>query len=626
MFSGVSGLRIHQTKMDVIANNISNVNTTGFKSSRTTFAEIFSQTISGASGSNPTTGRGGVNPMQIGLGGTVASIDLRMTIGAAQRTDNPFDLMIQGDGFFIIGDTTGFYFTRAGTFNLDEGNNLVAPNGMVVHGWDRVWNEESAKWEIRKDRVVPISIGGDKQFTPPSSTTKIEFDGNLNAVTDPEKKSSISFYDSIGNRYVGEITFVYDPNSDAYDSNWSYSIDSITYLNGQTDLTQFLSITPSIGTLTFDRNGKLTSPEGGIIKITVTPPSETDIRLAEEAVQPLKEAYETEKDKLPGLTTEYNAAVGKANAAQTAWNTANNKLREAERALNTAKAELNRQIRQWYLDSGIAAEDIPEPDPNVNDGIIANPTGAGVIAEPTGVGTARANYDSIYASINDTDGLQDKFDEADALLNNPANGTPPGALALRDEARARLDAQIAVTSQALEEYSNADRKAKASHFTDPRAYFGDGPDTNVVTIDFSNLTQYGSQSADAKSNMVDGKAPGTLIGVSIGTDGKITGRYSNGELEVLSQLSIANFRNPAGLEKVGDNLFVPTANSGDFDGIGVEIQALGGKIMGGVLEMSNVDLANEFTEMITTQRGFQANSRVITVSDDMLQELVNLKR
>jgi flagellar hook protein FlgE len=124
---------------------------------------------------------------------------------------------------------------------------------------------------------------------------------------------------------------------------------------------------------------------------------------------------------------------------------------------------------------------------------------------------------------------------------------------------------------------------------------------------------------------VDGAWPGTLNGISIGSDGKITGKYSNGKTKVLWQIPIAKFKNPAGLERVGNNLYASTPNSGDFDGIGEEA-AGGTSLLPGVLEMSNVDLAAEFTEMITTQRGFQANSRVITTSDEMLQELVGLKR
>ncbi|MCL2709222.1 MAG: flagellar hook-basal body complex protein, partial [Defluviitaleaceae bacterium] len=168
---------------------------------------------------------------------------------------------------------------------------------------------------------------------------------------------------------------------------------------------------------------------------------------------------------------------------------------------------------------------------------------------------------------------------------------------------------------------------------DPRAAIGNIGDTGmaamngtdairgVVSLDFTEFTQFDGERITAKILYRNGNAPGSLEDYSIGGDGKITGRYSNGETRLLGQIPVAKFRNPAGLEKVGSNLYVETANSGQFDGTGDT-----GDIMGGALEMSNVDLSQEFTEMITTQRGFQANSRVITVSDDMLAELVNLKR
>lgn len=125
LFSGVSGLRIHQTKLDVIANNISNVNTVGFKRSVTTFNDVINQNLSGATRASEETGRGGTNPMQIGLGSNVSSINTVMTPGSAERTDGANDVMISGDGFFIVSDVTGFYFTRAGAFQLDEAGNLI---------------------------------------------------------------------------------------------------------------------------------------------------------------------------------------------------------------------------------------------------------------------------------------------------------------------------------------------------------------------------------------------------------------------------------------------------------------------------------------------------------------------
>ena len=117
-----------------------------------------------------------------------------------------------------------------------------------------------------------------------------------------------------------------------------------------------------------------------------------------------------------------------------------------------------------------------------------------------------------------------------------------------------------------------------------------------------------------------------MIGISIDNNGLITGTYDNGNTETLGQIAVAQFANASALEKVGENCYRTTLNSGEFDGIGVEISADGSSMTSGELEMSNVDLSTEFTQMIITQRGFQANSRIITTSDTLLEELVNLKR
>jgi flagellar hook protein FlgE len=156
---------------------------------------------------------------------------------------------------------------------------------------------------------------------------------------------------------------------------------------------------------------------------------------------------------------------------------------------------------------------------------------------------------------------------------------------------------------------------------------------NDVTVHYSNLTTYADDTAvtgdfgdESSQKLGAGKQVGKLSGISVGTDGSIQGSYSNGDVKVLGQIAVAQFANPSGLEKVGDNYYEATLNSGLFDGIGYDVTATGGSIASGVLEMSNVDLSTEFTEMITTQRGFQANSRIITVSDTLIEELVNLKR
>ena len=154
-----------------------------------------------------------------------------------------------------------------------------------------------------------------------------------------------------------------------------------------------------------------------------------------------------------------------------------------------------------------------------------------------------------------------------------------------------------------------------------------------VEIDFSNLLNYNNGgTSTAKLNKGDvngqdtGKKLGALTGISVDSAGMVWGSYDNGNTSLLCQIAVAQFANASGLEKVGNNCYRTTLNSGEFDGIGVEISADGSSIDSGVLEMSNVDLSAQFTDMIVTQRGFQANSRVITTSDTLLEELLSLKR
>ncbi len=478
LFSGISGLKVHQTKMDVIANNIANVNTVGFKSSRATFSDFFSQSLSGATAASESSGRGGTNPTQIGLGVSLASIDINMNPGLGQRTDKNTDLMISGSGFFIVSDNAGTYFTRAGAFGLDAAGNLVNSSGLQVMGWEVAQVQKEVKYmnpdgtegtyyttesQVLKETVSPIVIDGDKVSAPPETTTDVVLSGNLNAVTEPVKNTTMEVYDSLGTRYVIDVQFSYDEATGV----WTKNMGNHAYVNGDRKNAVFLEFNGG--------NGVIDNPFGVVF--------------GEEVV--------------------FNADGTLADTAQAF--TIENPISEITfDALGNIETPLN-----WAMEF------------TVNEGAL------------------------------------------------PAN-----------------------------------------------AKFGN--ELNQVSVDYTGLTQFDAKSTATTSS--NGKTAGTLIDISIGKDGIIVGSYTNGTTRALNQIAIADFVNPAGLEKVGNNLFRQTMNSGTFDGVGIEITANGGSILGGVLEMSNVDLSSEFTEMITTQRGFQANSRTITTSDEMLQELVNLKR
>lgn len=460
MFSSVSGLRAHQTKMDVIGNNIANVNTVGFKASRVTFAEIFAQTVSGAGAPDPYTGRGGTNPMQIGLGMNVHSIDTLMTRGSLQRTDNPTDLAIEGEGFFIVrnGNSGTYMFTRAGNFTLDKAGNLVTAQGLNVMGWHNYDVDEEGNISFRTDEELePLNIYQDayknKRILAAKSTDRAILAGNLDATCVPVNDSVLSYPDA----------------SDLEDVNPHFKVPLTVY----DDL-------------------------GNEYKLEIS---------------------------------FWKNAVGKVN------------IDGVEKTVTT-----------WYYTVTAA-----DSDTKLNDGahglLMFDSTGK-IVTNYTGTGDV--NF-SVRPTIEVTPGENVGADMFDFELN------------------------------------------------------------------FEKLTMYATENS-VKPTQVDGYPPGELEYFSIGTDGIITGIYSNGRQQPLGMIALAIFDNPAGLQKAGNNLFLPTTNSGDFTRAYKPGTEGAGSLNPGTLEMSNVDLAQQFTEMIITQRGFQANSRVITASDELLQELANMKR
>ncbi len=491
LFSGVSGLKVHQTKMDVIGNNIANVNTVGFKSSSVTFSDIFYQTTQSASGPNAATGAGGQNARQIGLGSTLGSISVNITgQGGSQRTDNPFDLMINGDAFFILNKGGTNYFTKAGNFTVDEAGTLVNSAGYPVMGW-----QADADGKIKKDRVSALHVMAEENMkASPEATTKSTFFGNINSQDEAFTKSDVKdryvplqmqFFDALGYEYTAQFHIRQTENEGEY--------------------------TVDLSTITKD--GKV-----------------------------IVDAKTEDKDK------------GYAYQTDTGFETKTIKF-------NTTKTT------QYYDADGKPV--------TANNG--QYPAGT-IEVEPGGL-IPPVKIDIDFKAIKDIDG---KVGDDSPYF---------GAVGTAAEA---------------------------------------GAAGGIIEIDIAELTNYGATSDVDSARGIDGigkgKAVGSMSSLGIQTDGKIVASYSNGDTRILGQIAVANFANAAGLEKVGENLYAETLNSGSFNGIGEDITANGDKFSTGVLEMSNVDLSTEFVEMITTQRGFQANSRIITVSDSMLEELINLKR
>ena len=299
MFSGVSGLRAHQLKMDVIGNNIANVNTVGYKSQRATFQEVFNQTIKGAG--SPQAGRGGTNPQQIGLGISLASIDTFHIRGAVQRTDNNTDLAINGDGFFILSNSADFLsrtYTRAGNFTLDEYGNLVAPNGYRVLGYmeDEERNPAPDGSTVLKGVLEGIVISKSKSY-PAMATNSATMEGNLDkdlarvpAGTNPDdidnyieynnltktfevkngvkvRETTTVFYDSLGGQHKVKFTFIRglaSGTSVGADNEWGViiqNLDDMSYFakDDSTSVSDPPQLSEIVIPIQFDENGKITT-------------------------------------------------------------------------------------------------------------------------------------------------------------------------------------------------------------------------------------------------------------------------------------------------------------------------------------------------------------------------------
>ncbi|ADU30751.1 flagellar hook protein FlgE [Evansella cellulosilytica] len=200
MYAGIGGMKSFQTKLDVVGNNIANVNTSGFKKGRVTFQDLVSQQMSGAA--TPTDNRGGINPMQVGLGTSMGSIDTIHTQGSLQTTGRDLDIGITGDGFFIVNDGGQSYYSRAGNFYLDENGDLVNANGLRVQGYSVV------DGELDTNTLGPLQIASG-QLIPPQATDEAQFKGNLNSETQVGETVNVPYpvIDSLGNMHYLELTF-----------------------------------------------------------------------------------------------------------------------------------------------------------------------------------------------------------------------------------------------------------------------------------------------------------------------------------------------------------------------------------------------------------------------------------
>nr|PZN08833.1 MAG: flagellar hook protein FlgE [Caldicoprobacter oshimai] len=552
LYSGISGLRVHQVQMDIIGNNIANVNTVAFKSSRVTFQEILNQTLRSASAPSQAGGRGGTNPQQIGLGVSVGSIDVLHTRTGVQRTDRATDLAIDGEGFFMVSDGTNVYYTRAGNFDIDVLGNLVYPGGLRVLGWSTLITDPTTGAQYVDTTGAPGPINLSNLSMPAKATDMIKFEGNLDAniAVGDEIQYSFSVFDSLGNEH--KLNYIFTKQAP---NVWSWKIVPAPQSGAETyTVNQVVGDTLAGDPVTIGGANRPILYAHDIRSLSVETPS--GVNRYQFTVVNTQSEFDARRSSLG--SGQAVILVDGSTSVQVAFG-------DDLAAGNTVYIEYNDFAVSHVVPMVDVDASVPGRAPGYdwdNNGVEDIPAG-------------QAHGVLIFGE----DGrlVQSLMNSDITIVMNPAVSGAADIFLRREN----------------------------------------------IQFDPTKFTQY-ADATTVKATKT-GYAAGILNSISIDSEGRVIGYYTNGQSREDAVLAIATFNNPGGLNKVGNNLYQQSTNSGypvyGRAGVGGR-----GTIIAGALEMSNVDLAKEFTDMIVAQRGFQANSRIITVADEMLQELVNMKR
>ncbi len=650
LFAGVSGLKNHQVRMNVIGNNIANINTIGYKASRVNFQEALVQTFRGAG--RPSATSGGTNPVQLGLGMQVAAIDTLFQQGGLETTGQITDLAIQGSGFFVLGDTNGNkFYTRAGAFGFDANSNLVDPaTGMFVLGK----NADSSGEIPSLATTGPITIPFGQQ-DPARSTEEISLSNNIDS-------TATTAYPSLLNTSSSGVTLVSGLATNGVGGSHSIVIEGNQSTASSINLPSSISPTMLTNSTTLTDLGVTDFSD---MSISVDGSGSEIIRITDGSTT-VGEIMD-QINELQGITAKIDEASG--NLVIT-------------RDFAGSQSDYNIEISGGVAGSittqlfGAAAD-----TPIISSGGAASDYVATDTFTPThGTSTSAGPFESILGlDIDSTTGLvigltglggggveikaEGGLEVTGPLGTNPlvietADTTHSTSIAVFDSLGAKhilsleffksgldnrweweasaLDGENITSGQSGYIQFNGDASLNSFSYNggansmtiDP----GNGADTISLTVDagtpngFDGLTGFESPGGHTASIISqDGYGLGLLDKIAIDQVGNISGFFSNGVTRVLAQISLADFSNQAGLRKVGNSRFQVSANSGEAIE-GIAGATVSGLISSGALEASSVDIAQEFTTMITAQRGFQANSRIITTSDSMLEELVNIKR
>lgn len=534
MFSGVSGMRTHQTKMDVIGNNIANVNTFGFKASRANFSEVYFQTLNAASAATPN--QGGRNATQIGFGVGLATVDVQHTRAGFQMTDNGLDLAIAGDGFLQVQNSEGnLFYSRVGMLRIDAAGNLVDQNGNFVLG---VVGDPSGR-EPGNERI---------QFNVPSLIAN-----NARAT------------EYLGNR---GFTVTASQPTQAGNINLNFAARNDLPIGKKT-----------VATLT----------SNGINVIFNA--SETFASL-DEVNNAINIAIQEANSGTPHSAGNFNIEMISGSAIQ--WPIQGADIVSSHFVTTAGNVQLHQDMQEL----GFSLQDVSSQFSGTGDvamNVSHQSTPEGFLVSLTIGNTQFSRLIPPSAANQGTI----KLGEADnyVILNHPGFNS--------------------LLTQHQQEGLTADTPFFTSDLVSVNGATPSRPST-ALGFGARGFSLRGGQSEVSQS-------ASDLINIGIGADGVITGVHAQLGFIALGRIDLATFDNPQGLLQVGNSYFSQSSNSGEAN---INQAGLGGSgsLQAGALELSNVDLSREFAEMITTQRGFQASARLITVSDEILNELVNLKR
>lgn len=546
MYSGVVGMKAQQTAMDTIGNNIANVKTYGYKASRTTFKDVYYQTLK--SGNGATGNRGGTNPSQIGYGSQLGSIDVLHGQSSFSMTGRSLDMAIAGEGFFQVMDGDGnTFFTRAGQLLFDPAGNLVDSNGNFVLG-------------VSGD---PLGRAGGSE--------------KIQVAIPPVDPNSSSIVETINSK---KLTVKTSKNSEAGNISLTFQEDA-------------------------------TLPSGQDVKAIITGGG-------------------------TGITINVNPTAEFANMA--AFQTAINKaITEANGGKQHPAGDFTFEFDPANAFTNIKGSEIVSKDYSVIPGKFTGTWPTNIFGGMKQVGTSSDFVGSgtiggmTAKKVAGTGGAGDKW-EIEMTMGAPAvvyKGSIPASATNSGEFLLTGPAGDTMTMthpgfKALDDLDAADAAAGDGTLQDVPDFA-----TNVVTVAPATPSKnlgFGSKAIKLEGGTEGGpQTMANLEGITVAADGVITANHAVHGAITVGRIDIATFANPQGLMQAGNTYFQAGPNSGIMN-MSQPGRNGAGDLVGGSLEQSNVDLSQEFSDMITTQRAYQANSRIITVSDTMLEELINLKR